>query len=91
VWKVENPRTGTKLDTLFRVEGVANRVALLLNETGDLNDPRVVGLVGAYNKRDKLLKEARALQKSADGKPMKSDRLRQIQAEINQLDYRLGI
>lgn len=91
VWKLENARSGVKLDTLFRVEAVANRLALLLNETGDLNDPRVVGLVNAYNKRDKLLKEARALQKSANGKPMKSDRLRQIQAEINQLDYRLGI
>jgi hypothetical protein len=91
IWKVTNKKTGTAIDKLFRIEAVANRIAMIFNETGDLNDPRAISLIGAYDKRDKLLKEARALEKSADGKPMKTERLRAIRAEINQLDYRLGL
>lgn len=91
VWRVENAKTGTKLPSLFRIEGVASRIVLALNESGDLNDPRVLSLTNAYEKRDRLLKEARQLEKSADGKQMKSERLRQIRAEINQLDYKLGV
>lgn len=91
VWKVQNKKAGSSLDKLFRIEGVANRIAMILNESNDLNDHRVVGLIALYDKRDKLLKESRQLEKSADGKPMKTERLRAIRAEINQLDYRLGI
>lgn len=91
IWRVENVKTGSKLETLFRLEGVASRIAMYLNESGDVNDPRALGLVNAYQKRDKLLKEARVLEKDAAGKPMKSDRLKQIRAEINQLDYKLGV
>lgn len=91
VWRVENVLTGSKIDMLFRLEGVASRVAMYLNESGDNNDPRAVSLVNTYQRRDKLLKEARALEKDASGKPMKSERLRQIRAEINQLDYKLGV
>lgn len=91
VWKVQNSRTGTLLNTMFRVESVAQKVAMLLNESGDSNDPRALQITQLYEKRDKLLKEARVLEKTAAGKPMKSDRLRVIRDEINQLDYRLGI
>lgn len=91
VWRVENSKTGSKIQTLFRLEGVASRIALILNETGNIHDSRAVSLINAYEKRDKLLKEARALERSADGKTMKSERLRQIRAEINQLDYKLGV
>ncbi len=91
VWKVENTKTGNSLRNLFRIEGVASRIAMILNETGDASDPRIVSLINAYEKRDKLIKEARALEKSADGKEMKTDRLRALRAEINQLDYRLGV
>lgn len=91
VWRVENTKTGSKLQNLFRLESVASRIALMLNESGDLNDPRVVSLANSYEKRNKLLKEARLLERSADGKAMKSERLRQIRAEINQLDYKLGV
>lgn len=91
VWRVENVKTGSKLETLFRLEGIATRVSMYLNESGDVNDPRAIGLINTYQRRDKLLKEARLLEKSADGKPMKSERLRQIRAEINQLDYKLGV
>lgn len=91
VWKVENTKTGSSLRNLFRIEGVASRIAMMLNESGDINDPRVISLAGAYEKRDKLLKEARQLEREAEGKPMKTQRLRQIRAEINQLDYRLGV
>lgn len=91
VWKVVNNRTGSSIDKLFRIEAVARRVAGLFNESGDPNDPRAVSLIGVYDKRDRLLKEARQLEKSADGKPMKTERLKAIRGEINQLDYRLGI
>ncbi len=91
VWKVENAKTGNSLRNLFRIEGVASRIAMILNESGNLNDSRIVSLVNAYEKRDKMLKEARALEKTVDGKEMKSERLRALRAEINQLDYRLGV
>jgi hypothetical protein len=90
VWKVANTKTGSTIDKLFRIEGVAVRVAGLLNESGDINDPRALSLIAVYDKRDKLLKEARLLEKTAAGKPMKTQRLQAIQAEINQLDRRLG-
>lgn len=92
IWKVTNKKTGTAIDKLFRIEQVADQIAMILNKTGNMNDPRAVSLINAYEKRDKLLKEARALEKSmTDGKPMKTDRLRAIRSEINQLDYRLGL
>jgi len=91
VWKVENVKTKSSLRNLFRLESVASRIAICLNESGDSNDPRVVSLVNAYEKRDKLIKEARALEQSANGKAMKTDRLRELRAQINQLDYRLGV
>ncbi len=92
IWKVTNKKTGTAIDKMFRLEGVANRIAMLLNESGgDMYDPRVVSLITVYDKRDQLLKEARALEKTASGKPMKTERLRAIRGEINQLDYRLGL
>jgi hypothetical protein len=91
VWRVVNARTGTNIQTLFRIESIADRVAGLLNESGDQNDPRALKVIGLYENRDRLLKEARLLEKSSDGKPMKTERLRQIRAEINQLDYRLGV
>jgi hypothetical protein len=91
VWRVENVKTGSKLENLFRLDSVASRIAMYLNESGDNNDPRAVSLCNTYKRRDQLLKEARMLEKSAEGKPMKSERLRQIRAEINQLDYKLGV
>lgn len=91
VWKVINPKNGFSHQTLFRIEEVANKIAAILNETGNANDPRVVSIVNAYTKRDKLLKEARVLEKESAGKPIKSERLRQLKAEIATIDYRLGI
>jgi hypothetical protein len=91
IWKVANAKTGSEIDKMFRIESIAARVAGLLNESGDINDPRALSLISVYDKRDRLLKEARLLEKTADGKPMKTERLNAIRAEINQLDYRLGI
>jgi hypothetical protein len=91
IWKVVNAKTGTEIQTMFRVESVAARVAAILNESGDSNDPRALSLINLYNKRDSLLKEARALEKTSNGKSMKLARLSTIRSEINQLDYRLGI
>jgi hypothetical protein len=91
VWKVSNLKSGRSIDKLFRIEEIAHKVARFINESSDPGDPRAVSLIAAYDKRDKLLKEARLLEKDAAGKPMKTERLRSLRAEINQLEYRLGI
>lgn len=91
IWKVVNGRTGSSVNKLFRVENVANCVATMLNESGDINDPRALNLIRIHDKREALLKEARLLEKTADGKPMKTERLKTLYREIGQLDSRLGV
>lgn len=91
VWKVMNARTGTTYGKLFKAEGVATRIAGYLNESGDSNDPRALGLVHTYEKREQLLKQARLLEQTAAGKPMKTEQLKAMYREIGQLDSRLGV
>jgi hypothetical protein len=91
VWKVQNSDSGIAFDKLFRIESVAFRIASLLNESNNIGDPRVVSVLRDYDKRDKLLKEARVLERETGDKPMKQSRLRAVRAEIASLDYKLGI
>jgi hypothetical protein len=91
VWKVSNSSTGFALDKVFRIKEVAQKLVMILNETGNINDTRVVSLINSYDKRDKLLKEIRVLQKDPKDKPMKTKIIESKRAEIAQLEYRLGI
>jgi hypothetical protein len=91
VWKVENLKDGSSVKTLFKIESIADKVAMFLNESGNINDHRIVSIIAAYEKRDKILKEIRLLERDIEDKPMKKERLINMRAEINRLDYKLGI
>lgn len=92
VWKVTNNTSGIAFDKLFKIESVAIRIASFLNESNNLSDPRIVGVIRDYEKRDRLLKEARLLEREEPQiKVMKASRLRALRAEITSLDYKLGI
>lgn len=97
VWKVFNSKIGMEHQTPFRIEEVAVKIANILNESGNFNDPRVVSVINAYTKRDKLLKECRALEQEVKSKGAaaadshKAQRVRQLRSEIQALEYRLGI
>lgn len=90
VWKVAN-NTGFALDKIFKIKEVADKLVFYLNESGNMNDPRVINLISVYNRRDQLLKEIRILEKEAVGKPMKTKIVESKKTEVQQLDYRLGI
>jgi len=90
VWKIVSS-AGFSQEKIYRVEGVALKIAALLNESGNMNDPRVVKVIADYDKRDRILKEIRTLEKEAAGKPMKQERLRLLRGELTTLDYKLGI
>lgn len=91
VWKVGNAKTGTTFGKLFKIEGLAKKIVGYLNESGDSNDPRALSLMHAYEKREQLLKQARLLEQTAAGKPMKTEQLKAMYREIGQLDSRLGV
>lgn len=91
VWKVLNSTTGFSMDKLFRAESVANKIAFILNETGNISDPRIVAVIGAYDKRNQLLKEIRNMEAQKSTNPAHVQRLQSLRGALTQIDYKLGI
>lgn len=89
VWKVVNETTGMSMDKLFKVEEVAIKLVTILNHTGNVNDPRVLGVLHLYEKRNGLLKEIRSLQGSTGD--IKKGRLQDLRSQLATIDYKLGI
>lgn len=92
VWKVTDSQSGIEMPTNFRIVEFAERVADILNETGNINDARVVSTTGAYNKRVKLLKEMKQAKLNAqEGDISAKKRVSILKEEIAAIDYRFGI
>lgn len=92
VWKVTDAKTGMEMPTPFRIQEVADRIAAILNESGNVNHPSIVSTVNAYNKRIAIVKEMKQVKDMiAEGQVAKKSRLQQLQGELAALDMKLGI
>lgn len=92
VWKVQDGKTGMEMPTPFRIQEVADRIAAILNESGNVNHPSIVSTVNAYNKRIAIVKEMRQVKEMiAEGQTAKKGRLQQLQGELAAVDMKLGI
>ncbi len=92
VWKVLDEDTGMEVPTVFRVQEPADRAAAILNESGNLNDPRFKNLIKAYNQHVALMKESRKLRRAIkEGKRSLKPRLQEILSELEGVNYKLGI
>lgn len=92
VWKVIDEDTSMEVPTVFRVQEPADRAAAILNESGNLNDPRFKNLIKAYNQHVVLMKESRKLRRAIkEGKQALRPKLQEILGELEAVNYKLGI
>jgi len=56
VWIVVNETTGMKIEKPFRVQAPAERIATVLNITGNVNDPRIRQIQEDYDEHVNLMK-----------------------------------
>ena len=92
VWKVFNEKTKMSMDTPFRIMEAAERIAAILNQTGDVNDQRIRGIMEAYNRHRQLMKYMRQLREAIKaGRKSLRPKLTEAQDELEQINYKLGI
>ncbi len=92
VWKVLDEDTGMEVPTVFRVQEPADRAAAILNESGNLNDPRFKSLIQAYKQHVTLMKESRKLRRAIkEGQQALRPRLQEVLGELEMVNYKLGI
>ena len=92
VWKVLDEDTGMEVPTIFRVQEPADRAAAILNESGNLNDPRFKNLIRNYNEHVRLMKESRKLRRAIkEGKQSLRPKLQEVLGELESVNYKLGI
>lgn len=92
VWMVADPGTGMELKKPFRVEAAAERACAILNQSGNVNDPRLRRLIEAHDQHLQLMKTIRATRKQIqEGAGDKKQVLGQLQASLEQVNLILGI
>ena len=92
VWKVHNKATKMSMETPFRIREAAERIATILNQTGDVNDHRIAGIMEAYDRHRQLMKQRRQLREAIEaGRKSLKPKLVEVQDELEQVNYKLGI
>lgn len=92
VWKVLDEDTGMEVPTIFRVQEPADRAAAILNESGNLNDPRFKNLIKNYNEHVRLMKESRQLRRAIkEGRTNLKGKLQEVLGELESVNYKIGI
>ena len=92
VWKVFNEKTKMSMETPFRIMEAAERIAAILNQTGDVNDQRIKGIMEAYNRHRALMKHIRQLREAINaGRKSLRPKLTEATDELEQINYKLGI
>jgi len=89
VWKVVNEKTGMELPTPFRLKEVADKITMVLNETGNMNDNRVVKTIDMYNRRIKIVKEVNTLKENTDASS--KNKVKILKEELTAIDFKLGV
>jgi len=92
VWKVVNEKTSMAMERPFRLIEVAERIAAILNQTGDMNDRRISSVIEAYNQHSVLMKKKRMLKEAIDsGRRDLRPALRAVIDQLEGVNYKLGI
>ena len=92
VWKVLDESTQMSIPKMFRVQEPAQRIATILNQSGNVNDPRINGILQAYDKHVTLMKEVRRTRKLIkEGRNEFNDKLERLLVDLEQVNWKLGI
>jgi len=92
VWMAVETQSGTEFKKPFRLEEAANRAAAILNQSGNLGDPRLKKLIETHDKYLNLHKTVRALKKVvSEGATNQKASLAQAQAELEAVALSLGV
>ena len=92
VWLVENTSNGMSMQKPFRVQAPAERIAALLNVSGNVNDPRIRQIHEDYDlyvKLSRQLRKAKQLFESGDQDAKKTGQ--RVAAQLRGVKQRLGI
>ena len=92
VWKVMDESTGMEIPKPFRIQEPAHRIATIINQTGNVNDQRIKGILEAYDQHVNLMKKSRILRKKIDeGQQDLRPKLQQVRSLLEEVNYKLGI
>lgn len=92
VWLVSDSVTGMEIKKPFRIQEAAQRIASILNQSGNVNDPRMRAVMEAYDKHIELMKQIRTVKKQIqEGQTNKKGRLLALREQLEQVNYKLGI
>jgi hypothetical protein len=92
VWFVVNESTGMKIEKPFRIQPPAERIATVLNITGNVNDPRIKQISEGYDEHVNLMKEIRKCRSYiVEGQTEYKRRLTSLQMKLEGVNSRLGI
>lgn len=92
VWMAVESQSGTEFKKPFRLEEAATRAVAILNQSGNLGDPRLKKLVEAHDKYVNLHKTVRALKKAVnEGATNQKANLAQAQADLQAVALTLGV
>ncbi len=92
VWTVENKSTGMGMNKPFRIQAPAERIASVLNVTGNVNDPRIRQIHEDYDLYvglTKQLRKAKQLHESGDQNAARTGQ--KVAAQLRGVKQRLGI
>ncbi len=92
VWKVVEGNTGMEVPKMFRIQEPAQRIATILNQTGNVNDKRIRGVMEAYDQHVKLMKHMRQLKEAVrKGRQDLRPKLQQVREQLEEVNWKLGI
>ena len=92
VWTVENKTTGMGMQKPFRVQAPAERIASVLNVTGNVNDPRIKQIHEDYDlyvSLSRQLREAKKLFESGDQDAKRTGQ--RVASQLRGVKQRLGL
>lgn len=92
VWTVENKATGMGMQKPFRVQAPAERIASVLNVTGNVNDPRIQQIHEDYDlyvSLSRQLREAKKLFESGDQDAKRTGQ--RVASQLRGVKQRLGL
>jgi len=92
IWKVVDESTGMEIPNPFRIQEPAQRIASIINKTGNVNDPRIKGIMEAYKNHIQLMKQIRQLKAAInEGRGELKPKLREVYDLLEETNFKLGI
>lgn len=92
IWKVVDESTGMEIPNPFRIQEPAQRIASIINKTGNVNDPRIKGILEAYKNHIQLMKQVRQLKAAiTEGRGDLKPKLREVYDLLEETNFKLGI